>query len=561
MPGVRIHGKEYPVKDIFCEKFFFKIPNYQRPYAWKVEHAETLLDDILNALGSPDDPSDDLDSYFLGSMVVVKDEDRPDAEVIDGQQRLTTLTILLAVIRALLADPSKREDIRPFIYTRGNPLTKVPDRCHIRLRERDADFFQKNIQKDEGLEGLNKLNEAGLSDSQRNIVNNAKKYIERLSSFTEKQLLTLASYILMQTYLIVVSTLNRDSAYRIFSILNDRGLDLSYSDILKAEIIGEMEENLQEEYAKKWENAEEQVGREGLLEVLAHIRTIHRKTKLKETILKEIREHVLPRYSPKNFIDDVLIPYSNAFDIIKTNSYDAKQYANEVNNMLKWLCRIENFDWIPPAMLFFKQHNHDPQALLSFFTDLERLAASMMIRRENINYRLSRYGKLLEAIEKGDDLKSDQSPLQLSKEEKQATIDHLNGDIYNSGAKLYVLRRLDAELSESKISPELKIYTVEHVLPQHPPENSQWLEWYPDAEERENLVHRLGNLALLSRRKNSEARNYNFDKKKEKYFNAPLTPFALTTQIIKEKEWTKEVLKSHQEKYLGILKRLWRLET
>ncbi len=560
MPGTRIQGREYPVQDIFCEKYYFRIPSYQRPYAWKIEHAQTLLDDLLNAIGNLDDVSDDLDSYFLGSMVIVKEEDKPNAEVIDGQQRLTTLTILLAAIRALLERSDEQAYITPYIYNKGNPLTKTPDRYHLRLRERDAEFFQELIQKDTKLEKLRKINVAGLPDSRKNIVENTRNYLQVLSSHTQKQLETIASYILTQTFLIIVSTLDRDSAYRIFSILNDRGLNLSYSDILKAETIGKIEERQQEAYTNKWEETEDDVGREGFTEVLSHIRTIYRRAKLKETILKEIREYVLPRYTPQDFIDNIILPFADAFDTIKTRSYESEQLAEKVNDIFGWLCQIDNFDWMPPAMAYYCRNKHDPQSLLGFMTDLERLAASMMIRRENINYRLSRYGQLLEAIENGLDLKGEKFPLQLSTEEKLATIDRLNGDVYNSGARIYILRRLDAELSETKKTPELPIYTVEHVLPQHPPDNSRWINWFPDQEERDAVVHHIGNLALLSRRKNSQASNFEFDKKKRLYFNAPLTPFALTTQIIKQSEWTDEVLKSQQQTYLIILKKLWRLE-
>ncbi|MHB8094514.1 MAG: HNH endonuclease family protein [Candidatus Aminicenantales bacterium] len=96
--------------------------------------------------------------------------------------------------------------------------------------------------------------------------------------------------------------------------------------------------------------------------------------------------------------------------------------------------------------------------------------------------------------------------------------------MYNSGARVYILRRLDAEISESKKTPELPIYTIEYVLPQNPEENSKWIQTFPDPEERAQLVHRISNLALLSRRKNSQARNFDFDKKKTLYFNYPLTP-------------------------------------
>ena len=546
----KIQGKEYPVQDILCEKFMFSIPMYQRPYAWKIEQAETLLDDLLNALGNLDDPSDDVKSYFLGSIVVVKEEDKPKAEIVDGQQRLTTLTILLATIRALMKNSYERANLTPFIYQKGNMLVKTPDHFHLSLREKDRVFFQDNIQKDEELTQIRTLNFATLSDSQKNIYSNTLIFVERLSSLSQTNLQTLATYILTQCFLIVVSTPNIESAYKIFSILNDRGLDLSYTDICKAEVIGKIPEQLQDNYTQKWENAEDLVGRDNFKEVFTHLRTIHRKAKPKEAILKEIRSYVISQYTPEIFIDSVLEPYTNGFDVLHTASYQSDQLAEEINNLMKWLGRIDNFDWLPPAMAFYKKHKHEPQLLLRFLVDLERYAACSMIRRENINLRLIRYGELLKSIESDDDLFASTSTLQLTKEEIQTTIERLNGEVYNSGARIYILRRLNSELSETNFTPDLPIFTVEHVLPQTPSVGSEWVRWFPDPEVRALWVHRLGNLALLSRRKNSQAQNFEFEKKKVQYFNSPLTPFALTTQIIKQSSWSLEVLQNRQKSRL-----------
>jgi hypothetical protein len=559
MTPTRIQGKEYPVQDILCSKFIFSIPSYQRPYAWKIEHIETLLEDIKTAMGDLDDSSDDLDSYFMGSIVVVKKADGKTVDVVDGQQRLTTLTILLSAIRAALVSKTDKDFITPFIYQPGNPLIKEKDHYHLTLRDRDAEFFREHIQKDPDLLSIRQVNLAKETDSKKNIVLNAIRYSEMLANFTQHQLNALASYILTQCYLIVVSTDNEDSAFRIFSVLNDRGLDLSYTDICKATVIGKLESSLQDIYTQKWEDTEDEVTRDGFKEVFAHIRTIHRKMKISGTILRELREYVLEKYSSKDFIDNVLVPYTDAYDVLHNSGYLTDHLSDEINRVIKWLRRIDNFDWMPPAMVFFNRNQSNPDVLLKFLTDLERLAASMMVRRVNINFRILRYGNLLEAMERNQDLYAPGSPLQLSTDEMKTTLDQLNGDIYNSGARMYILRRLDAELSETKYTPDLPMYTVEHVLPQNPKADSTWVQWYPDPEIRQVLVHRLGNLALLSKRKNSQAQNYEFEVKKTLYFNTPLTTFALTTQIIKQTTWTNNVFESLQQKYLKILSNLWRL--
>lgn len=91
--GNKITGKEYQLSKIFSKEFNYYIPAYQRPYAWTEEETETLFDDLLDFY-----QTEKVDNYFLGSIVLIKDEDKPKADVIDGQQRLTTLTILIAVI-------------------------------------------------------------------------------------------------------------------------------------------------------------------------------------------------------------------------------------------------------------------------------------------------------------------------------------------------------------------------------------------------------------------------------------------------------------------------------
>ncbi|MEI9477205.1 MAG: HNH endonuclease family protein, partial [Deltaproteobacteria bacterium] len=105
------------------------------------------------------------------------------------------------------------------------------------------------------------------------------------------------------------------------------------------------------------------------------------------------------------------------------------------------------------------------------------------------------------------------------------------------------------------------IISVEHVLPQNPSKGSVWLKWFPMEEERAQYTHRIGNLALLSRKKNAQAQNYDFDKKKEGYFatSKGVSPFALTTQVLQKTEWTPAIINDRQKDLLQKLKTLWRL--
>lgn len=565
MTVAKIHGAEFPVRKIFSNDFNFRIPKYQRPYSWTTEQAGELLADLLEFIG--EDPKvsiDDLSPYFLGSIVLIKDEARPNAEVVDGQQRLTTLTILLSVLRHCIADKKYSSALRQYLYEEGNPLEGDLNRYRLMLRDRDAEFFRAHVQDAGQLPKLVALNEAQLGDSRRNIRANAVLFLDRLTSLSDEQRVRLARFIIQNCLLVVVSTPDLDSAYRIFSILNDRGLDLSHADILKSEIVGRIPSGEQEKYNEQWEDAEEDLGREAFSDLFAHTRMIFRKQKMRESILKEFREFVVKQVSDsKKLIDDVLIPFADALAVIKTSGYVSTGGAEKVNSLLRWLNRIDNTDWLPPAVSFLAKNRSDSASLQRFFSDLERLAAFMMVCRFGINERIERYGKVLTAIEDHVDLRGDDSPLQLRPEERQQFFDELNGDLYLQSAKrrLYVLLRLDSALSTGEATYDHGVLSIEHVLPQNPKENSLWQQWFSTQELRDRWVHRLGNLLLLNHSKNSSASNYEFDKKKTAYFaKGGVSPFPLTSQVISESEWTIPVVERRQQALLARLSSLWRLD-
>ncbi len=564
MSRIEIRGEQYPIQKVFSDDFAFEVPSYQRPYAWTTENAGELADDLLQFLGTGKDPIDDLNPYFLGSIVLIKG-DAPDAQIVDGQQRLTTLTILLAALRAHVPAEYARA-ITPFLYEQGNPLTDAPNRYRLLIRSRDRDFFRDNVQDDNGgIARLASLQSKGLSDSQRNIRDNALLLVERVRALDEAQRIRLAQFIIRRCLLVIVSTPDLDSAYRIFSVLNDRGLDLSYADILKAEIIGKiLPDTAQPEYTTKWEDAEESLGRLDFQALFSHIRTIVRKVRPKDTVLKEFREYVSePTGDSRRLIDGTILPYATACHTIVNAAYANGAGSERVNDLLRWLNRIDNIDWLPPAMLYLTRHGDKPTSMLPFFSDLERLAASMMVRRLYINRRAERYNRLLTAIDENVDLFDAGSPLQLQPGERQATLDILNGDFYEQNARprQYVLLRLDRALAGAEAVYAYPTITIEHVLPQRPPAGSVWTRWFPTPEQRDAYVHRLGNLVLLSRTKNAQAANYDFEQKKRAYFtsNGGVSPFALTTQVLQERAWTPQIVERRQAELMQRLKDLWRL--
>lgn len=553
---------EQAIQKVFSDDYVFCIPDYQRPYSWTTEQSRELLEDLLGFVEANPGAVADMPTYFLGSIVLIK-ADPPEADVVDGQQRLTTLTLLLAAIRANISNEKQRSQITKRLYEEGDTFAGTEDRFRLTLRERDAEFFQKYVQRDGGFGDLLKL-EAGLVDSRQNLRDNARLFQIRLEAMDESKRIELAQFILQRCYLVIVSTADEDSAYRIFSVLNSRGLDLSATDILKAKIIGGIPDKQRDGFTKKWEDAEEELGRDDFNTLFAHIRTVYRKAKAKETLLKEFEEYVAEVKTPIKFIDGVLLPMVQAFAELSASAYSAPSHADKVNEHLRWLNRLEFNDWVPPALAFFVRNRENPDVMEVFVRDLERIAYYMLVTGKGVNDRIERFAKITSAIEAGNDLTKNDSSLQLQPPEQLAFYDKLNGPIYealSAKARTPVLLRLDSLLSGGGATYDYSVITVEHVLPQTPKAGSTWLEWFPDQAARIGAVHRLGNLALLTRRKNSQASNWDFDRKKDSYFRRDgVSPFVLTTQVIDEAEWLPSVVAARQTKLMAIYEKHWRLD-
>lgn len=369
-------------------------------------------------------------------------------------------------------------------------------------------------------------------------------------------------YIAQRCYLVIVAASDQESAFRIFSVLNSRGLDLSPADVLKAEIIGALPVGKQDAYTAQWEDIEDELGRERFAELFGHIRMIHRKQKMQGTLIAEFREFVPTRKDPVKFIESELSPYADAYQEITDQAFESYKHADEINRHLTHLSRLDNFDWQPPAIEMIARRRADPDFILRFLSDLERLAYGLFLMRSDPSERIRRYGKLLGSIQAGDDLFVEASPLQLDDNEKKAIRNTLDGDIYSiTRIRLPLLLRLDELLSGGSAVYNSPIVSVEHVLPQNPSLGSQWLTDFPAATDREYWVHKLANLVLLTRRKNSQASNLDFSEKKSKYFStkAGVSNFALTSKVLSESAWTLDTLKNRQTELISAIEKLWRL--
>ena len=284
----KISSAEHPLAGIFSSEFEYVIPSYQRPYAWTVDEASELFDDLHDFYKK----SEPEEGYFLGSIVLIKEEPVPRAEVIDGQQRLTTLTILLSTLAYILPEENQHSLLYKYIQEPGNEYEELEPKPRLTLRERDKAFFLKYVQRLE-FQKLRELDEKNVdNESQLNIKNNSQLFLRRI----EKQLggdtnkiKDFVKFLVGRCYLVAVSTPSQESAFRVFSVMNSRGLDLQPTDNIKADIIGQLAtDEERDEYSKRWEDMEVALGRDGFNDLFTYVRMIYVKEKAKKSLLGRI---------------------------------------------------------------------------------------------------------------------------------------------------------------------------------------------------------------------------------------------------------------------------------
>lgn len=126
------------IREIFEGSYQFEIPDYQRPYAWTTEQTEELFNDLVLAMQEAR-ASPATSQYFLGSIVLIKSDREPKSSVVDGQQRLSTLTMLFAALRSAM--PEAADDITDFLYKKGKVSLGERNEYRLLAREEDAAFF------------------------------------------------------------------------------------------------------------------------------------------------------------------------------------------------------------------------------------------------------------------------------------------------------------------------------------------------------------------------------------------------------------------------------------
>lgn len=527
-----MEAKESKIIDILSANKKYIIPSYQRPYSWEETHVEELLDDICDSF------SVNNREYFIGTLICIKKDgfNYEVYEVVDGQQRLTTLSLIFAKMKDLIIEKQgAREDLKKLVLQVDN-FSDGEQEARLKVRKAEYDLYYHYI-----LQGDNRFLPEPPQYTEQLYINNFQfigEYLNKKFQGDEKKICDLANYILQRVYVVFVTTNDLVSSFRLFNVLNTRGLPLSASDLIKSKLFEVAESNDidHKKIENYWSDIEKIVGVENIDKFL-RVNIISRKrdrSRLIRELFTEYTELISGKYDkrPIDFVVDLKKSAENYRKIKKPTQFQSIQ----IRKILSPLNLITD-EWVPAILAFLNKSqentNISDKDFQKFIEVFEKCYMQSWFRKHDKSEREAIVYSALVAINNNKDFSEIVESITKHANNEEFT-EALSDEIFkphSSKANFIkaLLLRIDQEIQDENVFKEYGgSISVEHVLPRNATD-SYWESRF-SPEEHEYWLHRLGNLTLISGSKNSRASNRSFDQKKQTYDN-PKKSFDITREI------------------------------
>ena len=544
-----LRAQESTLADLLRPGIELAMPPYQRSYSWDKDEAIELLNDLLAA-------SENKNGHFIGAIVLVRDGSK--LLIVDGQQRLTTLTILLAILRDLEADQDAKDELHGLIADEHNHVVDQQTLWRLSLNHIDGAFFRALVQiRDATLEIDIEPNDG---ESQRRMRDNTELLMDELKKLGAERQRDLSKTIKDKLLLVKVIVEDWDGGYNVFRVLNTRGKAPNSHDIIKTELLQRSNLSISEAdtYSRQWSEHEARLGGGGFDDLLNQIRVLYNRNS--ESGPTGFRKAVLAKTSARQFLQVHLPAYVDAYVAISRGVVDFGPHTPSISGSLNHLRLLDHQLWRAPALRFLGRSTVDGEEAAAFFKRLERFAFAMMLIVTERKQRLKRYGRIADAVDDPDQLLSDRGPLALSRDEKKKIKTRLLGRFGSFGQRRAIALRLNAEIDGGgPLGPDSGA-TVEHVLPRNLPPSSAWHKSWPSVGVHRELCETIGNFVLLSDAVNQRADNAGFEAKKALYFANGEPEFALTRDLKDQVAWTPDVVRRRTVLLADILANSWELD-
>lgn len=522
---------------------YYSIPDYQRPYAWGKDNVDNLLYDIYEAYER------DEKQYFCGTIVLKDRLNEKDArfDIIDGQQRLTTFVIIAAVLNTFFVDDLEIRAKDKVSHSTKSPYEKNCDKLKIQTDTNESITFSQKIVKKVDLEG----------DIKSIYIKNASYVKEFFSKKKDKNLNIdeFVNYIYDNVCLAEIICPNEDIAINIFNVLNNRGLPLNPIDILKSHLMMKLDSEGRNLFKKTWDNILIKLDNNNLSvnELLTTFTYYLIATNPSKRADKEVLDYYEKKYKDGDF--DALEALRDIDDF--TNSYIA--VMSEESKEIYALYNLKNRAfWIAilsTAKILKRADINRLARLLVAYYYKSWIADGTTSRIKGTSFDIIKMLKEKHSIEK---IKS-KIVLNLNKYKSDELFEKTLRDRNIYGNKRNLAKALlmiyENELSEIPRFLKNENITLEHILPQTI-KGTTWENLF-DEKQVEEYTNCLANLVLLSKRKNIQASNSDFVKKREAYTktDSKTTPYISTIVAINDKEqWLASDIDQRQEMIIAKLR-------
>lgn len=551
--------------EVFSNGKKYAVPPYQRDYTWKREHWEDLWDDILAV------HREEEEVHYMGAVVFqIKDED--EYAIIDGQQRLVSLSlIVLAFFKKLseLIDSGHEKDenterlklLREDYIGRKDP-SSLKYESKLTLNENCNNFYYSTL-----VQLKTPLRKNTLNASEKRLWEAFTFFCDKVAEFFKNEKDgEVISNLLRKTVarklkFIQIVVQDELDAYTVFETLNSRGVELTATDLLKNYLLSLYQSDSDRRAAhEQWKTIADVITLRRFPAYLRHYWISTHEVVRQGQLYKVIRKEVACAEDAEKLLDS-LEEKAELYKAFSSHTDDFwKEYSNSksVPVSIRELVLFDVTQCYPLLLTchekFSRNEFERTLRLVSVLTFrytvignknanvLERVYNTASLKVESGEYETASdvFTTLKDVYPGDEEFVSDFSFKQLSVKR-------------NAKCLRYILYRLEHAMGGSKYDYEEDAGTIEHVLPQSAEVAK---DAFPDfsEEEHERFVHRLGNVTLLESKKNKECGNKTFEEKKGIYETSRYTLSKEMTQH----SWTPETLNSRQEKLAKIAKGVWK---
>lgn len=526
----------------------FVIPEYQRPYAWTVDQIDQLFIDIwgfATSIGGVDGDA----TYFLGTIVAYENNDKQ--EIIDGQQRITSLFLLLRAIYTKLTSSEDKNNekaqnfikkIEPTIW-KEDKLTGKVDYSNILIESKVVD--------NEGNEVLRNILETGKTDEKAK-----DKYSVNYRRFQELyeekcagapfEIYNFIYALLNQCILMPITADTQDTALTIFSTLNNRGLPLSDADIFKAKIYDHLSGEEKDTFIKEWKSLDKDAteANESIQQLFYYYMFYLRaKEGIFDSTTPGIRKYYMEkngeRLFDKSLLENLRIVL-NVWKVINTNQdipEETWDNNKQIRKALDTLTAYPNEYWKYPIIIYYICHRDKPDFEQTYLLFIRKLTSELLtyfllyptvnavkvdILKINIQIFKTQYPEV--SFKKTID------------KQRLVTMMHTPQRII-----VRMLLLIYAYKSQDDLLPDN--WQIEHILPR------KWQDTFfdntPD-EEIEEMIEHIGNKTAFERKLNIVASNGYFGKKQEEYAKSEIKITQQLTQV-SQPDWKLENIRKRDE--------------